>query len=226
MTDTGCTPRALIAEHEPRLAAVLGKYLRDCGLAVSWMSDPRELLPAMRSEPPELLILDIGLLEREDAALSRELGRLSCRPPCIVTVRDEHVDRLMKLEFAADDVLRKPFERREAVARIRAVLRRPPHLVGGASRISIHQEHSRAALDGNALDLTPVQFRLLRTLASAPGRVFSFPQLHRGLYTDHRVVTRQCIASHVKNLRRKLRQAAATCDLIESVYGVGYRLQR
>jgi two-component system, OmpR family, response regulator BaeR len=82
-----------------------------------------------------------------------------------------------------------------------------------------------AVLEGKPLDLTPVEFRLLKTLAFAPGRVFSRTQILDRLYADHRIVTDRTIDSHIKNLRRKLQQASPNCELIESVYGVGYKLE-
>ena len=82
----------------------------------------------------------------------------------------------------------------------------------------------RAEYAGRALDLTPVEFRLLRTLSAAPGRVFSRGQLLDAAYTDHRVVTDRTIDSHIKNLRRKLDAASGGVEIIHSIYGVGYRL--
>ena len=81
------------------------------------------------------------------------------------------------------------------------------------------------SLDGRVLDLTPVEFRLLKTLSSAPGRVFSRRQLQEHLYTDHRVVTERTVDSHVKNLRKKLQKVRPDEDVIHSVYGVGYKLE-
>jgi two-component system response regulator BaeR len=90
--------------------------------------------------------------------------------------------------------------------------------------LSVDEARYNASLDGVELDLTPVEFRLLRTLASSPGQVFSRAQLLDRLYTDNRVVTDRAVDSHIKNLRRKLQNVRRDSELIESVYGVGYRI--
>jgi two-component system response regulator BaeR len=108
---------------------------------------------------------------------------------------------------------------------VKSILRRSGH--GAAppeARLVIDDAALRATLAGTLLDLTPVEFRLLRTLAHEPGRVFGRQQLLDGLYDDHRVVTDRTVDSHVKNLRRKLAEACPGQDLIRSVYGVGYAL--
>ena len=94
-----------------------------------------------------------------------------------------------------------------------------------ASGLTIDETQYRAAYNGRPLDLTPVEFRLLNTLAAAPGRVFSRQQLLDNLYADHRVVTDRTVDSHIKNLRRKLEEVSPEQELIHSIYGVGYKLE-
>jgi two-component system response regulator BaeR len=145
----------------------------------------------------------------------------------MVTARVEEIDRLLGLEIGADDYICKPFSPREVVARVRAILRRmqrhadSPALPG----LTIDEQQYRAAFNGEELDLTPVEFRLLKTLAAAPGRVFSRQQLLDNLYADHRVVTDRTVDSHIKNLRRKLQEASPEQELIHSISGVGYKLE-
>jgi len=117
----------------------------------------------------------------------------------------------------------KPFSARELVARVKAILRRGRMAVG--SSLALDEERHRATLDGRLLDLTPVEFRLLRTLAGAPGRVFSRDKLLEHLYADHRVVTDRTVDAHVKNLRRKLEEARPGHEMVFSIYGVGYKLE-
>jgi two-component system response regulator BaeR len=226
MIDTGLTRRVLIAESEPALAAALRKSLYGCELTTIWIADASEILPILKSESPELLILDVALLEHGNPPLLRELRRLPCLQRCILTARLNELEHLRELDFTADDILRKPFNPREVLARVKALLRRDDCSSSYVSRFLLDEERLRAAFDGKPLDLTPVEFRLLRTLASAPGRIFSLPQLHRGLYADQRIVTKPCIAAHVKNLRRKLLAAHPGYTLIETIYGVGYKLHK
>jgi two-component system response regulator BaeR len=112
------------------------------------------------------------------------------------------------------------------VARVKAVLRRNAR--GQASStggLAMDETRYEAILDGKALELTPVEFRLLNTLASRPGRIFPRAELLDSLYADHRVVADRTVDSHVKNLRRKLQRARPGEDIVHSVYGVGYKLE-
>jgi two-component system, OmpR family, response regulator BaeR len=147
-------------------------------------------------------------------------------PIVMLTAKVEEIDRLLGLELGADDYICKPFSPREVVARIKAILRRARSRTDiHSTALKINDDAHRATFNGVALDLTPVEFRLLRTLAAAPGRVFSRDRLLDNLYLDHRVVTDRTVDSHIKNLRRKLEQAAPGHDPIRSIYGVGYKLE-
>lgn len=143
----------------------------------------------------------------------------------MVTAKVEEVDRLLGLELGADDYICKPFSPREVVARVKALLRRlqaseEPADTGG---LAIDGDRFEASVDGVRLDLTAVEFRLLQTLASVPGRVYSRDQLMERIYSDHRIVGDRTVDSHVKNLRRKLAAIRPGIDMVQSVYGVGYR---
>ncbi|MEQ4575803.1 MAG: response regulator [Gammaproteobacteria bacterium] len=214
----------LVVEDEPRLAGVLRDYLHAAGYASEWIADGAEVMAAFRRLAPDLVLLDLMLPNRDGVSLCRELRAESAVPVIMVTARAEEVDRLLGLEVGADDYICKPFSPREVVARVGAVLRR--YRSGGATPagLQIDEVGCRAALHGRWLDLTPVEFRLLRTLAAAPGRVWSRDQLMNHLYADHRIVTDRTVDSHVKNLRRKLFEAGVGDDPIRSIYGVGYRL--
>ena len=116
----------------------------------------------------------------------------------------------------------KPFSPCELVARVRAILRRRRT---PSTALLIDEERHVAELDGKPLDLTPVEFRLLRALAASPGRVFPRERLLERLYEDHRVVTDRTVDAHVKNLRRKLEEVRPGEELVRSIYGVGYKLE-
>lgn len=225
----------LVVEDEPKLAGLLADYLRAAGFTARVLSDGNEVLPAVRADPPALLLLDLMLPGRDGLDICRELRTFSQLPVIMVTARIEEIDRLLGLELGADDYICKPFSPREVVARVRAVLRRQSAVHGGPGApgipgahvpgLAIEADAYRASLEGVVLDLTPVEFRLLETLASHPGRVFSRARLLEHLYADHRIVSDRTVDSHVKNLRRKLGEVAPERELIQSVYGVGYRLE-
>jgi two-component system response regulator BaeR len=219
--------KILIAEDEPKLAALLSDYLSVSGFAVSWIADGSDVVPAVRSEGPDLVILDLMLPHRSGLDICRELRTFTSLPLVMLTARSEETDRLLGLELGADDYICKPFSPREVVARIKAIFRRVNQSEShrGLPGLSLDEEQYLAVLDGRPLELTPVEFRLLRTLAVAPGRIFSRAQLLDKLYADHRVVTDRAVDSHIKNLRRKLQKASPNRELIESTYGLGYKLK-
>jgi len=143
----------------------------------------------------------------------------------MVTALVEEIDRLLGLELGADGYICKPFSPREVVARVKAVLRRACTSEDemASSPLQIDQEHHIASINDRQLKLSPVEFALLSCLAAQPGRVFSRDQLMSSIYSDYRIVSDRTVDTHVKNLRRKLTESSPGTELIESVYGVGYR---
>ena len=215
--------KILIVEDEAKLAALEADYLRAEGFESHSIANGLEVVPWVRAHAPDLILLDLMLPGRDGLDICRELRTFSDIPIVIVTARVEEIDRLIGLDLGADDYVCKPFSARELVARVKAILRRGRMPI--ANSLVLDEERHRATLDGRSLDLTPVEFRLLRTLASRPGRVFSRDKLLEHLYADHRVVTDRTVDAHVKNLRRKLEEARPGQELVHSIYGVGYKLE-
>ncbi len=220
----------LIAEDERKLAALEAEYLHAAGFTTRRLDDGDLVVAEVRARPPSLLLLDLMLPNRDGLDICRELRSFSQLPIIMLTARAEEIDRLLGLELGADDYICKPFSPREMVARVKALLRRQRHkqerqASDRIAGLTVKLESWTAELDGHRLELTPVEFRLLETLASHPGRVFSRALLLERIYDDHRIVSERTIDSHMKNLRRKLAKAAPDRELLESVYGVGYRLE-
>ena len=215
--------KILIVEDEAKLAALEADYLRAEGFDTDTIADGREVVPSVKRAAPDLILLDLMLPGRDGLEICRELRSFSDVPIVMVTARVEEIDRLIGLDLGADDYVCKPFSARELVARVKAILRRGRLPLANA--LVLDEERHRATLDGRELDLTPVEFRLLRTLASSPGRVFSRDKLLEHLYADHRVVTDRTVDAHVKNLRRKLEEVRPGQELVHSIYGVGYKLE-
>ena len=212
--------RILIVEDEPKLAALEADYLKSQGYDTHCIANGSEVVAWVRSNAPDLILLDLMLPGRDGLEVCRELRTFSDVPIVMVTARVEEIDRLVGLDLGADDYVCKPFSVRELVARVRAILRRPRSAPSG-----LVLDEERAALDGHVLDLTPVELRLLRALASSPGRVFPRERLLERLYEDHRVVTDRTVDAHVKNLRKKLEDVRPGEELVRSIYGVGYKLE-
>lgn len=216
----------LIVEDEPKIAALLADYLQAKGGYATRVIDRGDtVLDSLRANPPDLVLLDLMLPGLDGIEVCKKIRRESEVPIIMVTARVEEIDRLLGLELGADDYICKPFSPREVVARVKAVLRRslrdgdddiPPGL-------EINEEKFIAHYEGRALNLTPVEFALLKTLSAQQGRVFSRDQLMNEMYSDYRVVSDRAVDTHVKNLRRKLDEVSGGRELIESVYGLGYR---
>ena len=219
-------PYVLIVEDEPKLAKLLDDYLRASGFETRCLADGLAVEPAIAARRPDLILLDLMLPGRGGIEVFKDVRAQADIPIVMVTALVEEVDRLVGLELGADDYICKPFSPREVVARVKAVLRRGAReRSGAASGLDMDESRYEAILDGQALDLTPVEFRLLKTLASRPGRIFPRAELLDSLYADHRIVADRTVDSHVKNLRRKLQKVREGDDLIHSVYGVGYKIE-
>ncbi len=227
MTDTLPIPQhILIVEDEEKIARLLSDYLQQAGYRCTWLADGLKAEQLIRQERPDLVLLDLMLPGRDGLDICRALRRFSSIPIIMLTARVEEIDRLLGLEMGADDYVCKPFSPREVVSRVKALLRRAQgQLLPERHEEGLLLDESRfqARLDGKTLDLTPVEFRLLATLHAHPGRVFGRENLLHHIYADHRIVSERTVDSHIKNLRRKLDEAAPGRDLIQSVYGVGYR---
>jgi two-component system response regulator BaeR len=218
--------RILIVEDEPKLASLVADYLKAAGYEAHCIENGLEVIPWVKSSPPDLIVLDLMLPGRGGLEICKELRTFSDLPVIMVTARVEEVDRLIGLEAGADDYLCKPFSVRELVARVKALLRRPRLGISSKnSSLVIDEATHKVSLDGKEVELTPVEFRLLAALAAAPGRVFSRDGLLEKLYADHRVVTDRTVDAHVKNLRRKLEEIRPGSELVRSIYGVGYKLE-
>lgn len=216
------SPEILIVEDEAKLAELLHDYLQQAGFAVSIVSNGRDAIPAVRERAPDLILLDLMLPGRDGMEICRELRTFSSVPVIMTTARVEEIDRLLGLELGADDYICKPYSPREVVARVRAVLRRSNGNTLPAQGLHLDEGRYCAEWEGRSVELTAVEFQLLRFLATTPGRIYSRQQLMDRIYPDQRSVSDRTIDSHIKKLRRKLLTITAGNDLIRSVYGVGY----
>jgi DNA-binding response OmpR family regulator len=222
--------RILIVEDEPKIARTLRIYLEEAGFTTFAVHDGAQAIPAFRQERPSLVLLDLNLPGRDGIAVCQALRRESKVPIIILTARVEEVDRLLGLELGADDYIVKPFSPREVVARIRAVLRRASGALADqetvrAGELLIDLAAYRAWQGDQAIPLTSSEFEILSALARNSGRVMTRMQLLGAIQGSAYEGYERAIDQHIKNLRRKIRQAQGDASLIQTVYGVGYRLE-
>jgi two-component system response regulator BaeR len=218
-----------IVEDEPKIATLLADYLAKENFATRHHAEGTGVVEAVRREPPDLMILDIMLPGKDGLTIAKEVRAFSDLPIILLTARVEEIDRLLGLELGADDYICKPFSPREVVARVKAILKRVERKTGAAPQqpdpIRLDEARFSAEVLGKPVTLTPVEFRLLSTLAARPGQVFSRNQLMDALYLDHRVVSDRTVDSHVKNLRKKIVEAGGGEEWLRSIYGVGYKIE-
>ncbi|MEM7093563.1 MAG: response regulator transcription factor [Actinomycetota bacterium] len=223
--------RILVVDDEPEIRRLVTSYLTDDGFHVEELGDGQAVLERVARNPEvDLVVLDVRMPGLDGIETLRELRRISDVHVIMLTAAAEETDRLIGLSVGADDYVTKPFSPREVVARVKAVLRRTrtspvePRIEPLAYEgITIDIERHLVEVDGEPVDLSALQFDLLRALAESPGRVFARHQLidrvwGRDFYGEERIVD-----VHVGNLRKALGDRAGDPRFIDTVRGVGYR---
>ncbi|HXH84346.1 MAG TPA: response regulator transcription factor [Candidatus Tectomicrobia bacterium] len=224
---------ALLIEDDARLASLVTEYLGRHHVQVTVAADGDRGLAALRRSPVDLVLLDVMLPGVDGFEVCRRIRAepaMAGVPIIMLTARGEDVDRIVGLELGADDYLAKPFNPRELLARIRAVLRRAEG-PGGRRRVRIgglqlDLDAREASVDGRRLPLTAYEFDLLAALARAAGRVLTRDQLLDALKSQSHEPFDRSIDVHVARLRGKLERDPKQPDYIRTVRGVGYVLVR
>ncbi len=227
------TQRILVVDDDREIVRLLRGYLEQAGYQVLVAYDGETALHILRRERPSLAVLDLMLPDRDGWDITRIVrgdANLADLPIIMLTARVEDQDKIIGLELGADDYVTKPFNPREVLARVRAVLRRAqgkpaaPRIIR-AAEVTIDLDAHIVEVNGQSVGLTPTEFSLLQALAEYPGHALTRMELiEKGLGYHYDGMDRT-VDSHIKNLRRKLCSAGASSDLIETVFGVGYRLR-
>ena len=223
--------KILVIEDDPHLSKIIRSYLERDGYEVITCLRGDTGLEIALTEKPDLILLDLNLPGMDGMDVASELHKEKVIPIIMVTARVEESDRLAGFDTGVDDYISKPFSPRELVARVKAVLRRADGEKGknGTIRIAnlmIDVEYHSVIYAGQEIEVTPTEFNILRKLASNPGRVFSRQQLIEDQPGDPGGSFERSIDVHVKNLRNKLKAVGADADLINTVFGVGYRFKQ
>jgi len=225
--------RILVVDDEPAVTDLLAYNLRAANYEVLVATDGGEGLKLARQANPDLILLDLMLPVVDGLDVCRELRKTSGVPVIMITARGEESDRVVGLELGADDYVCKPFSMRELLARIRAVLRRqrpddndqpPSHILRGQAGLELDTESRAVTVAGAELPLTRLEFDLLAQLLNNVGRVLTRERLLEQVWGYDFVGDTRSVDSAVKRLRAKLRAACAEADCIETVRGVGYRI--
>jgi len=228
----GLDDRILVVDDDHRLVRLLRASLEQAGHQVVVAYDGETALHSLRRQRPDLVVLDLMLPDRDGWDVTRVIRRdaaLAETPIIMLTARVEPHDRITGLELGADDYVTKPFHPGEVIARIQAVLRRTQGGLAAsklirAGNLLMDVDDHRVEVRGQEVHLTPTEFGLLRALAERPGHALTRSEMIEvGLGYSYEGVERK-VDSHVHNLRRKLDEGGVPEDLIETVFGVGYRL--
>lgn len=224
-------PLILIIEDEPQMRRFLRASLTSHGFQLVEASTGKEGVALATSHNPEVILLDLGLPDTDGMALTRDLREWARMPIIVISARGREADKVEALDAGADDYLTKPFGVSELLARIRVALRHARQARGAVEpvieidKLRIDLTRREVALDGRALHLTPIEYRLLALLASNAGKVLTHRQLLKEVWGPGHVEQTHYLRVYMAQLRRKLEQDPARPKLLATEPGVGYRLR-
>ncbi len=225
-----------LVDDERNILQSLGMALEAEGYKVRTYNDGASALEALTEEPADLGIFDIKMPRMDGMELLRRVRQQSDMPVIFLTSKDEEIDQLFGLKMGADDYIAKPFSQRLIIERVRAILRRIQAKDGQAPQVEVAHILERGKLkldperhtchwDNKAVTLTVTEFLILQALATRPGVVKTRDALMDAAYDDQVYVDDRTIDSHIKRLRKKFKQVDDDFDVIETLYGVGYRFK-
>jgi two-component system catabolic regulation response regulator CreB len=225
-------PRILVVEDEPAIADTIVYALSTDGFDPLWCASGAAARQGLADAGAALAILDVGLPDINGFELFKQLTQAQPSLPVIfLTARASEIDRVVGLELGADDYVAKPFSPRELVARVRTVLRRTQRAASApaaptvAHGFAVDDERKQIRWNGRPLELSRIEYRLLKVLVERPGRVFSRDELMQRAWDDPAAAFDRTVDAHVKMLRAKLREIDAAADPIVTHRGLGYSLR-
>ncbi|MGI6128534.1 MAG: response regulator [bacterium] len=223
--------KVLVVDDEPTIVEFVKINLEKAGFEVLTAGDGEAALQVAAASQPDVIVLDIMLPGKDGFEVCRELRRTSSTPIIMLTARDDDIDKVLGLELGADDYLTKPFNPRELVARIKAILRRVDRRstinaqVITQGRIQLDLDRHQVVAGGRQVDLTPKEFELLELLMRSPGRVFSREILLEQLWGYDFFGDSKTIDVHIRRLREKVEEDPSSPTHILTVWGVGYKFR-
>jgi two-component system alkaline phosphatase synthesis response regulator PhoP len=222
----------LVVDDDKELVRVVRAYLEKAGFSVLAAYDGETALHILRHDHPALVVLDLMLPDRDGWDITRLVRSdltLAKTPIIMLTARVEDTDKIVGLELGADDYITKPFNPREVVARVRAVLRRShdmvkPHRLLQLADLLLDLDRREVMLKGQPIELTVTEFNLLKVLMENPGYAYTRSELIEQAMGYEYDGSERTLDSHMRNLRRKIEPNPGQVTYIQTVYGIGYRL--
>jgi two-component system phosphate regulon response regulator OmpR len=227
--------RVLIIDDDEKLCRLLGEYLEDHGFRTTCMADGNSVLDALSADEPDLVILDIMLPDKDGLEVLKEIRRDHRLPVIMLTARGDDTDRIVGLELGADDYLPKPFNPRELLARMKAVLRRSGgeegdhgkkgrHDVIDVAGVSLNTAKQTVTAEGKEMELSTAEFRILEVLMRNPNTVMSRDQLMTLARGRDFTAFDRSIDVHISKLRSKIEADPGAPKRIKTIWGTGYML--
>jgi DNA-binding response OmpR family regulator len=220
--------KILVVEDDQRTASMVSEVLRSHNYIVDTIAESQTALQLVRTFAYDLIILDIILPGLDGISLCRQLRASGYQMPILLlTVKDSSTDKVMGLDAGADDYMVKPFDVSELIARVRALLRRGSNILATVliwGKLQLDTSSSKVIYEGRLLRLTATEYRLLQLFLRNPQRIFSRSMILDRLWSIAEYPGEDAVTTHIKKLRQKLKAAGMTADLIETIYGLGYRL--
>ena len=221
----------LVIDDDERLRELVAEYLSSRGFAVQTAEDGEAGLAVLASQSPDLVVLDVMMPGRDGFEMVKEIRKDSRVPIIMLTARGDETDRIVGLELGADDYLPKPFNPRELLARIQAVLRRSDDADEHSTRLTagplvIDVDRRQVELDGRPIELTTTEFEILRTMVANAGRVISRERLMELARGEDFASFDRSVDVHVSHIRKKLGDDPRKPTFVKTVRGVGYTIPR
>ncbi|ADG82084.1 two component transcriptional regulator, winged helix family [Thermincola ferriacetica] len=226
--------KILVADDDPNVIELLKIYLQKEGYEVFFAENGREAVDKANSTKPDLIVLDLMMPEIDGLEVCRQIRMHSRVPIIMLTAKDEDMDKILGLEMGADDYITKPFNPREVVARIKAVLRRVSDISTDSGKqqvlkyngLEINIMDFTVKLQGREIPFTPKELELLWLLASNPGRVYTREQLLEKVWGYDYFGDSRTVDTHIKRIRKKIGSAEESTSFdIKTVWGVGYKFE-
>jgi DNA-binding response OmpR family regulator len=222
--------KVLVVDDEKKIVEIIKAYLEREGYQVIVAFDGQSALETAEKQNPDLIILDLMLPELSGLEVCSMIRRRSRVPIIMLTAKDEVTDKIIGLEMGADDYVTKPFDAKELVSRVKAIFRRIGNMdkleqVLKVGELEIDTQKRQVSRGSERLELTPIEFDLLKIMAENPGRVFSRMQLLDKVQGDAYEGYERTIDSHIKNLRKKIEVDPEHSEYIITVHGVGYKIE-
>ena len=226
--------KILVCDDDENIVRALRAYLEEDGYAVVQAYDGRQALEALQKESVHLVLMDVMMPRMDGITALVEIRKMSNVPVILLTAKSEFSDKVMGLNVGADDYITKPFDRAELLARVRSQVRRYV-VLGNSERspealccggIEMDDETKAVTVDGAPVDLTPLEYKLLKYFLENPGKVLSHKEIYQHVWEDEPYGSSSTVLVHIRHLRQKIEIDPANPRYILSVWGHGYKMDK